>query len=195
MANRKWVHDRSDRLYGIWIGMKSRCYRKTHHEFHRYGGRGITVCEEWLNSYDRFYDWAKSHGYKGDLTIERKDVNAGYSPDNCEWIPRNAQARNRSTSFLIEYNGEKLSCADLSRMCGLEKHTILERLRKGISVQEAISTQSRTGRTYSIGGESGTIQELAEKHGLNRTTLLQRVRKGVSDDHIFDPVKSKKNGS
>ena len=189
MAKKKWVHSRNDRLYGIWIGMKSRCYRKTHHEFHRYGERGITVCDEWLNSHDCFYDWAISHGYNDSLTIERKNNNAGYSPENCEWISRSDQARNRSTSFLVEHNSEKVSCADLSRMYGLEKHTILNRLRKGIPLEEAISQQSRTGRLYSICGETGTIQQIAERHGLNRSTLLGRIRRGVPDSELFAPPK------
>ena len=123
------------------------------------------------------------------LTIERKNNNAGYSPENCEWISRSDQARNRSTSFLVEHNSEKVSCADLSRMYGLEKHTILNRLRKGIPLEEAISQQSRTGRLYSICGETGTIQQIAERHGLNRSTLLGRIRRGVPDSELFAPPK------
>lgn len=83
------------RPYRIWIHMRSRCYDKKCHAYNRYGGRGITVCEEWRNDFQAFYDWAISHGYSDDLSIDRIDNDKGYSPDNCRWATAKEQNKNR----------------------------------------------------------------------------------------------------
>lgn len=87
-------------LYNLWGSVKSRCTNSDHPYFHRYGGRGITMCDEWINDPAAFASWALSNGWKQGLSIERIDNDAGYSPANCKFIPRGQQARNRSTSKL-----------------------------------------------------------------------------------------------
>ena len=83
------------RLYSIWQGMKKRCYSKKQINFKYYGGRGITVCDVWRNSFEAFRDWALANGYRNDLTLDRIDPNGNYSPDNCRWATWSQQNKNK----------------------------------------------------------------------------------------------------
>lgn len=82
------------RLYSIWRGMRQRCTNPNATSFDNYGGRGITVCSEWAN-YEDFRSWAMSAGYANNLSIERRNVNSGYYPDNCYWADNTIQACNK----------------------------------------------------------------------------------------------------
>lgn len=83
------------RLYKIWIGLRARCNNPNDKDFDKYGARGIKVCEEWQNTPKEFIEWALNNGYADDLSIDRIDVNKGYSPDNCRWANAVTQMRNR----------------------------------------------------------------------------------------------------
>lgn len=91
------------RLYRIWQCMKNRCYRKSYHAFKHYGGRGISICCEWEHDFYAFYNWAISHGYSDDLSIDRIDANGNYCPENCRWVAMAEQNKNKRVK-----NGYKL---------------------------------------------------------------------------------------
>ena len=100
-ANRNGINNGSykhglcgTRLYVIWANMKQRCFNPKATEYSAYGGRGITVCDEWKNDAKKFADWSVTHGYASNLTLDRIDVNGNYEPDNCRWIPQSEQYTN-----------------------------------------------------------------------------------------------------
>lgn len=93
------------RLYRIYNNMKTRCYNKKTPNYSRYGGKGVRVCDEWLEDFTIFYDWAINNGYKKHLTIDRIDSNGNYEPSNCRWVDYAIQSHNRDYSWNIEING------------------------------------------------------------------------------------------
>ena len=106
MGNRKWVHSSRNRLYAVWNSMCKRCNNPNHKSYQYYGGKGITVCEEWL-SYDNFYEWAYENGYnplalKGECTIDRINTNKGYAPENCRWVDMKTQNNNSTNNVLVD---------------------------------------------------------------------------------------------
>lgn len=137
IANRNRTHNKtSTRIYTIWRAAKQRCYYEKDKRYRDYGGRGITICDEWLHNFQAFYDWAMANGYRDDLTIERKDVNGNYEPGNCEWITRERQANNKRNSRVIEYDGEQHTLSEWSRITGINHKTILYRYNHGLPLFE-----------------------------------------------------------
>lgn len=131
------------RLYDIWIAIKQRCYNPKNDRYKSYGGRGITVCDEWLNDFQAFYDWAMTNGYKDDLTIDRIDVNGNYEPSNCRWITNLQQQQNKRNSFIVEYKGRKITISQLARENNIKPNVLYGRIKNGWSIEKAVTTPVR----------------------------------------------------
>lgn len=133
----------SSRIYGIWNGMKNRCSNENTSSYYRYGARGITVCDEWLNNFQSFYDWAMENGYRDDLTIDRIDNDNGYSPDNCRWITMHEQNRNKCNNRKITCRGITKIVADWAIVLGIGKEILAYKLnRSELSEAEVIENLS-----------------------------------------------------
>lgn len=135
------IHGDTDtRLYRIFRGMKDRCYNSKNKDYARYGGRGIKVCEEWLNDYITFKKWAISNGYQEDLTIERKDFDKDYCPENCEWISMSQQQRNKSSNRVMTYNGESKILVEWDEQFHIPYNVLCARINeRGHTFEEAIN--------------------------------------------------------
>lgn len=134
-------HLSQTRLYKIYASMKSRCYDTKIPYYDNYGGRGITVCEEWRKDFLEFYKWANENGYQDGLTIDRIDNNKGYAPDNCRWATKKEQARNRRNCVLITYNGKTQTLVEWCEELNLKYKRVHDRMyAKGWSFERAIST-------------------------------------------------------
>ena len=132
--------DFGTRLYGIWATMKRRCYNSNTKFYHDYGGRGITVCDEW-QEYIPFKEWALANGYEDSLTIDRIDVNGNYCPENCRWITQREQCYNTRKTRFVEYNGKNYTLKEISEITGLKIRTIRGRYERGWTPEQIFSTE------------------------------------------------------
>lgn len=127
-------------IYRKWSMMKTRCNNPKRDHYQWYGGKGIKVCNEWLN-FENFYSWAMTNGYRDDLTIERIDINKGYEPSNCKWIPLKQQAFNKTNTRRLTFNGKTQSLTEWSIELGWKPWVLSTRLNKyHWSVEKALST-------------------------------------------------------
>lgn len=132
-VRRNHTHKQSGtRLYKIWQGMKGRCSNPTNTSYKNYGGRGITVCEEWQNSFERFYEWACNNGYSDDLTIDRANNNKGYSPDNCRWRTSKDQCRNRRSNVVLRIGNTAKSLIEWCEIFNLDYQLVSARYHRMI---------------------------------------------------------------
>ena len=130
---------KNDPIRHVFSGMWQRCYDKNHKGYDRYGGRGIAICDEWLEDRQKFYDWAYANGYGSGMSIERIDIDKGYSPDNCTFIPLSEQSKNRSTSILVEIDGTTKTVADWCKTLGLTYGCVYSRIYRGMTPYQALT--------------------------------------------------------
>lgn len=125
------------RLYSVWVGIKNRCFRVKSSDYKHYGGRGITICSEWLE-YKPFHDWAIAAGYKEGLSIDRINNDGNYDPANCRWVPMEKQFDNRRSSHFITFNGETKTVTGWAKSTGISRSAINSRLRRGWAAEEVL---------------------------------------------------------
>lgn len=128
-------HNKSHtRLYKIWYGMKRRCYERSNDAFPMYGGRGITICQEWLDDFINFYNWSMENGYSDDLTIDRIDPNGNYCPENCRWATKLIQARNQRKTIMIELFGINKPLVEWNDIVGVSYHKSYQRYKRNAEI-------------------------------------------------------------
>ncbi len=166
------------RLYNIYSGMKQRCYNPSSQPYPLYGGRGITICDEWVgdNGLQNFFDWSLSHGYNENLTIGRIDSSKGYSPDNCQWI---TQSENSKRSFT-----EKSSSKAVLRKRS-EDSKISKAQQKAVH-KYVKNNYDRIELTVKPKGKKEDIKAHAEK---NRETLNSFINRAIDETMERDTQK------
>jgi hypothetical protein len=126
-------------LYSTWRKIKERCFNKNAKGYCNYGGRGITICDEWKNDFHLFYDWSIKNGYAKGLSIDRIDNDGNYEPINCRWVSMKIQQRNRRNNKIIEYKGENKPLSEWCEIFGVDYNTIHQRINKyGWTFEDAI---------------------------------------------------------
>ena len=138
LKNRKGVkcnfykHGKTNtRLFCIFNSMKQRCLNISNKNYKFYGGKGIKICDEWLNKekgFINFYNWAMNNGYKENLTIDRIDNNGDYEPNNCRWTTMKKQANNITNNHLITYKGKTHTISEWSKIINIKPDTLVKRL-------------------------------------------------------------------
>lgn len=137
---------RISKTYRVWSRMKERCLNPKHDNYEYYGGKGIKICDRWLESFENFR--ADMGEIPEGMTIERKDRDKDYCPENCIWATNIEQQNNRSNNLRLEYNGKTQTAAQWGRELGIPLLRISSRIRLGWTVQEALTTPPDPKKQY-----------------------------------------------
>lgn len=139
VGKNKRTHGKSKtRLYSIYHHIINRCYNKNTRNYQNWGGRGIKICDAWLNDFMNFYSWAINNGYHEGLSIDRINVDGNYEPDNCRWATSKEQGNNRRTSIFLTYNGKTQTLKQWSEELGCKYGTMNVRYHEGWPVKEIL---------------------------------------------------------
>jgi len=157
--------------YKIWRAMINRCYKKNNTAYSDYGGRGITVCDRWLNSFESFYaDMGKRPSKE--YSIERKNVNGNYDTSNCKWATTKEQSRNKRNNVVLTLDGESMCLMDWSIKTGIGHKTLSARIKMGLSPKEILTQTDYKSRPHNP-----------------KTTFLQRKIMKEAKDAGFTYIK------
>lgn len=139
--SRKTHGQTNTRLYRTWVDMKTRCYNANSINYHKYGAKGITVCDEWLgdHGFENFFKWSYANGFvenangRTECSIDRIDFTKSYSPDNCRWTTSKTQSVNRSNNnYIVDKDGEEKALIQIAEKYDISYGTISSRYRRGV---------------------------------------------------------------
>lgn len=176
------------RLIVIRHSMYCRCYYPSTHGYERYGGRGIKICDEWINNPQSFYDWAINNGYDKNLTIDRIDVNGNYEPSNCRWVTKEVQDNNRRTNRKITYKGKTKNLSQWAREYNINTTTLSDRLKTGMTIDEALNKpviKSGGKLLYDLNGQTKLLSEWCKIYNINYQTAWKKAKKGYKIERIL----------
>ncbi len=170
------------RLYGIWYNMIERCENPSHNYYRNYGGRGITVCEEWHNPYN-FFEWAIAHGYEKYLTIDRMNYNGNYEPSNCRWVTLKEQQNNKSTNRYETINGETKTVQEWIDYYGVTNGMVWSRLMRGWSFEDALlkPSQKKYRGLKVLCIDTGEVFDSSRKAGDKYGVTAAAIRAAIYD--------------
>lgn len=172
------------RLYRIHKAMNTRCYNPNFPAYKYYGGKGIVVCDEWVDDFVAFREWSISNGYEDNLTIDRIDGNGNYEPSNCRWVTLADQQRNKDNNILINVKGESLTVTEVSKKYNIPMTTLRNRISLGTKDEDLIKPKKRDV-LHTIKGEKLLLEEASIKYNIPWSTLRWRHQQGVTGDDLL----------
>lgn len=178
-------HGKIHKLYATFSRMKGKCYNPTHDHYKWYGARGIKICDEWLNSYVAFRDWALSNGYIEGLTLNRKENNGNYTPDNCNWVTMKEQSRNRRSNKFVVFNGVRMTNAEVAEKYGMSQITLGRRLLNGWGSDRAIKQPVGKSVYVTCNGITKNLSGWAEYLKKGISTIALQKNKGRIDAYLL----------
>ena len=166
------LHDTPE--FRVWANIKQRCLNPNNPGYKDYGGRGITICDKWIDSFEAFY---QDVGPKPspNHSIERNDVNGHYEPGNCRWATMDEQANNKRTNVYHSYQGELLTEAQLARKVGLSQNTLRGRISRDVNLEKPVVNGRPSIVSFTYRGETKTLKEWSIQFGLSYSTLYSRI--------------------
>ena len=144
------------RLYNVWSNIRERCFCSTNTSYPNYGGRGITLCDEWASDFTNFERWAFENGYDenapyGECTLDRIDVNGNYEPSNCRWTNAKQQCNNKRNNRWITYNGETHTVAEWARKLDMNYVTLFNRLfKRNWTIEDSLTIKPKEVKKYDL---------------------------------------------
>ncbi len=184
MSNNKYF---SKRLNTAYYNMIGRCYNPKYRGYKYYGGKGVTVCKEWLDDRKAFCEWAMNNGYKENLTIDRIDNDGNYEPINCRWITFLDQQSNKTNNVFVEQDGEIKTISQWGKEIGVHSVTVKDRFEKGQDISGNYDLIK-----ININGEIKTINDLSVESGIPATRIRDRHYAGWNDENLTDDIKINK---
>jgi hypothetical protein len=174
-----------------WRNMKDRCYNENYPKYKNYGGRGIIVCDHWLESFENFYaDIGDKPEPKEKYSIHRINNDDNYYKENCKWATQEEQQNNKSNNTYLEYNGKKQTIAQWSEEYNINVNSLIARLEGGWIIKDAITKPIRKAEKFNYNDLSLTPKEWSEKLGINRNSIESRLNHGWSIEKIVTkPIK------
>jgi hypothetical protein len=189
--NKKQDFLREDhRLYSVWKNMKSRVNNPNRSHYHRYGGRGIKICERW-NDFLLFLEDMEDSFEEG-LTLDRIDNDGDYSPENCRWATQKEQNNNQEKSLHLLFEGHYYTESELSEKTGVKRTTIQQRRRRGYSVNEMVYGKKDSQAPKQVEYEGlvyNSLKDLAKAYHINPETFRYRIRNGWGLDNSIKGIK------
>lgn len=178
--------------YKSWQWMVQRCENPNHKAYHRYGGRGISICRRWRKSFECFLEDMGSR-LTSKHELDRIDNDGNYEPDNCRWATRGEQNSNKSSSIRVEFCGEVKCATEWARLVGMSPDTMLGRLGLGWSPERAITTPVKSlYRFLEVDGVSLSLSDWARHSGVSDNAIRSRLKRGwCPESAVFIPIDSK----
>lgn len=176
------------RMYNTWAQIKQRCTNPNNPQYQYYGGRGITMCQRWMDNFEDFY--ADIGDRPDGMTLDRIDNNKGYEPTNVRWATKSEQARNRRCVVEVTHNGKRMFLHEWAKYLGISHEVLKKRWQRGLRPPELLKPTTRRpeNRLIEFKGKVKTLKEWAKYLGVGYTTLIYRV------DHDLQLDKEKRYG-